>query len=189
MLSSYSTFVSFLLVLFFNLKGACLIQATPLQPDVKFFIYFYYYFLFYFLLFRSTPAAYGISEAKGWIRATAAGLHTATAMQDLSHICSLYHSSWQCRIPEPRTPNHWGRPATKSTSSWILDGFISTAPQREWPEVKIFVLLCFRNKWVIVKVAVYPDHYFLQFPPSSFSLTLKPHTYHLSGWISTTQLI
>ena len=26
---------------------------------------------------------------------------TATAMQDLSHICDLYHSSWQRRIPNP----------------------------------------------------------------------------------------
>ena len=26
---------------------------------------------------------------------------TATAMQDLSHVCNLYHSSWQRRIPDP----------------------------------------------------------------------------------------
>ena len=26
---------------------------------------------------------------------------TATAMQDLSHICDLHHSSWQSRIPNP----------------------------------------------------------------------------------------
>ena len=26
---------------------------------------------------------------------------TATATWDLSRICHLYHSSWQCRIPNP----------------------------------------------------------------------------------------
>jgi len=26
---------------------------------------------------------------------------TATATQDLSHICDLHHSSWQCQIPNP----------------------------------------------------------------------------------------
>ena len=26
---------------------------------------------------------------------------TATAMWDLSHVCDLHHSSWQCQIPDP----------------------------------------------------------------------------------------
>ena len=44
----------------------------------SFFTILYYYFLFYlfyFLLFRATPAAYGGSQARGWIGATAACLH------------------------------------------------------------------------------------------------------------------
>ena len=34
-----------------------------------------YYFLFFFLIFRATPAAYGRSQASGWMGAAAAGLH------------------------------------------------------------------------------------------------------------------
>ena len=45
--------------------------------------------------------AYKNSQARGQIRAIAAGLHIATAMWDLSHICSLHHSSWQYQIPDP----------------------------------------------------------------------------------------
>ena len=45
---------------------------------------------------------------------------TATAMQDLSRVCDLYHRSQQCRIPNP---------GIKPTSSWVLVRFIYTAPQ------------------------------------------------------------
>ena len=38
-------------------------------------------------LFRATPSAYGGSQARGRIR--------ATATPDPSHVCNLHHSSWQ----------------------------------------------------------------------------------------------
>ena len=48
---------------------------------------FFVCFLFCFgLFFRATPAAYGSSQARDWIRAAAAGLH---------------HSSWQRQIHKP----------------------------------------------------------------------------------------
>ena len=72
-------------------------------------------FYFYFLLFRATPTAHGSSQATGRIRATAAGLCWPTPQ-------------FTCNAG---SPNHWARPGIKSTSSWILVGFISTAPQRE----------------------------------------------------------
>ena len=56
-------------------------------------------FIYLFMLFRAAPAAYGGSQARGWIRATAAGTATATAMQDPSHIHYLHHSSRQSWIP------------------------------------------------------------------------------------------
>ena len=34
-----------------------------------------FFFFFFFLLFRAAPVAYGSSQAKGQIEATAAGLH------------------------------------------------------------------------------------------------------------------
>ena len=49
----------------------------------------------------ATPTAYGSSQAWGRIRATAAGLTTATATRDPSHFCNLHCSSPQCWIPDP----------------------------------------------------------------------------------------
>ena len=51
----------------------------------------------YLFIFRVTPEAYGGSEARGQIRASAAGLAT----QDPSRICDLHHSSQQCWILNP----------------------------------------------------------------------------------------
>ena len=59
------------------------------------FLFPLYSFAFFF--FRATPAAYGSSQARGRIRATAAGLHIATATGDPSHNLDLHHSS----------PQHW----------------------------------------------------------------------------------
>ena len=46
----------------------------------------------------AAPLAYGGSQAKGPIGATAGGLATATSTTDLSHICDLHHSTWQRQI-------------------------------------------------------------------------------------------
>ena len=60
-----------------------------------------------FCLFRATPVAYGVSQARGRIRATAVGLchshsnTTATAAQDSSCIYDLHHSSGPCWILNP----------------------------------------------------------------------------------------
>ena len=64
-----------------------------LLPESFFFLSFVLSLFLSLLLFRTVPEAYGGSQA----RATAAGLHTATATQDLSRICDLHHSS----------PQHW----------------------------------------------------------------------------------
>ena len=45
--------------------------------------------------------AYGGSQAKGPIGVTAAGLTTAIATSDLSHVFDLHHSSWKCWILNP----------------------------------------------------------------------------------------
>ena len=42
--------------------------------------------IFFFFLFRATPAAYGSSQARGQIRATAEVYATAKATSDPSHI-------------------------------------------------------------------------------------------------------
>ena len=58
---------------------------------------FFFLFIFFFLLFRSETMAFGGSQARGWIGATAIGW----GMQDLSPICDLHHSSWQHWILNP----------------------------------------------------------------------------------------
>ena len=49
----------------------------------------------------ATPVAYGSSQARGWIRATALAYTTATATRDLSCVCDLQHSSRKHWIPNP----------------------------------------------------------------------------------------
>ena len=55
---------------------------------------------------------------------------TTIAMQDLSCICDLHHSSWQRQILNPLCEAR-EKPAT----SWYLVGFVSAAPRRELPEL------------------------------------------------------
>ena len=57
--------------------------------------------LFFYIFFRAAGAAYGSSQARGQIRATAAGLHHSHNNAGLSHIYNLHHSSQQCWILNP----------------------------------------------------------------------------------------
>ena len=53
------------------------------------------YLFIYLCLFRAAPAAYGVSQARDLIGAT------ATATWDPSCVCDLHHSSRQCWILNP----------------------------------------------------------------------------------------
>ena len=53
------------------------------------------------LFFKAAPTVYRISQTRGWIRATAAGLHHSIATPDPNRICDLYHSSRQGQILNP----------------------------------------------------------------------------------------
>ena len=54
---------------------------------------------------------------------------TATATQELSHICDPHHSSPKCRILNPLSE---ASDQERPTSSWILVGFITAEPQQEF---------------------------------------------------------
>ena len=60
-------------------------------------------FLFFWgggaFVFLGPPAAYGGSQAR--VQLELQPPDTATATQDLSHVCDLFHSSWQCQILKP----------------------------------------------------------------------------------------
>ena len=82
------------------------------------------------MFFRATPVAHGSFQAKGQIKAAAAGLH---------------HSHRNAR-----SPIHWARPGSKPRFSWILVGFISAAPQWELGEtIKFYCNYFHINKNVI----------------------------------------
>ena len=78
------------------------------------------FFFFFFLLFRAVLMAYRSSQARGRIKVTAVSpaTATATATQDSSHVCDLYHSSWQCQIPDPLSEARDGNCSLIDTS-WI----------------------------------------------------------------------
>ena len=74
-----------------------------------------------FGLFRVAPMVYGGSQARGWIRAGAASLHTDTTTPDPSHVYDLYHSSWQCQILNPLNEARDQTSVLKDTKSdWFL---------------------------------------------------------------------
>ena len=59
-------------------------------------------FIYLFHLFKAAPAAYGISQARGPIRAAAARA-AARATREPSHVCDLCYSSQQHWILNPLT--------------------------------------------------------------------------------------
>ena len=78
-------------------------------------------FFFFFAFFRATPTAYGSSQARGQIWATAVSLH---------HSHSNVGSEPHLR-PTPQLTAHRVRPGIKLVSSWILVRFITAEPQQE----------------------------------------------------------
>ena len=72
-----------------------------------FLVLFFYLFAFS----RAAPTAFGGSQARGLIRAVAAGLHHSH-----SNAGSLTHGA---------------KPGIEPATSWFLVGFVSTAPPRE----------------------------------------------------------
>ena len=69
---------------------------------------------------------------------------TATATQDLSHVCDLYHSSQHCWIVNPL------RPGIKCETSWLIVRFVSTAPQWEFQEW----LLTLSDSWGVCSLVI-----------------------------------
>ena len=91
-------------------------------------------FCFCFLIFRATPEAYGSSQATGQIGAVAAGLrHSHSNARSEPH---LWPTPQLMAMPDPQSTEQG-----QGSSSWILAGFISTAPQQE--------LLCFGFKTLL----------------------------------------
>ena len=79
----------------------------------------------FLLFFRASPEAYGSSQARGQIGATAAGLHHShshTRIWAKSVTYTTAHGN-------ARSSTHWARPGIKAATSWFLVGVLSTVPQ------------------------------------------------------------
>ena len=91
-----------------------------------FLLCFFWGFYFVFTFFRASSVAYGSFQGRGWIRATAAGLHHRHRIWAMSVTYTTAHRN-------ARSPTHWTRLGIEPTSLWILVGFIYTVPQQELP--------------------------------------------------------
>ena len=70
-------------------------KQRPSLTSLLFFGFFFFFFFFCLLscVFRAAYTACGVELELRLLAYTA-----ATAMQDLSHVCDIHHSSWQRQI-------------------------------------------------------------------------------------------
>ena len=106
-------------------------------------IIFASFFLIYFCvcLFKAAPVAYGSSQARGWIRATAASLYHSPKM-DPSGIRAM-SVTYNTAHGNARSLTHWAKPGMEPESSGILVSFFTTEPWRELPSFWFLCLIPF----------------------------------------------
>ena len=93
-------------------------------------MYNYYLFIFRFLGLAS--AVYRSSLARGRIRATTASLHHSH-----SNVGSELHLQLQHSHGNGGSPTRCAKPGIEPASSWLLAGFVSTAPQQELQHITL----------------------------------------------------
>ena len=79
----------------------CLFLSSFLPPSFLPLSSFLPFFLSFFFFLTAVPVAYGSSQARDWIGATAGAYTTARAIMDLSYFCDLCCSLQQCQILNP----------------------------------------------------------------------------------------
>ena len=99
------------MIMIFDLRSSCLgdlLTVAAAYWNFIFFFLFFFFFVFFFFFFSKEFFLLGLHPwhmevlkpgVKSELQLPA--YTTATATQDLSHICDLYHSSWQCQIVNP----------------------------------------------------------------------------------------
>ena len=97
-------------------------------------------FILHFIFSRAAPAAYGSSQARGWIRAAAAGLHHSHSKTRSEPHLRLHHSSQQLRILNPLSE-------ARDWTSWILVGFLTSWATRKLPREVHFIYGCASTPW------------------------------------------
>ena len=131
-----------ILILSFNTVCNKLSIFCPLshQRDWSWFLKQSFTLLYYHIFFlRAALVAYGSSQARGWIRAEAAVVHTTDIeTRDPSCVWDLHHSSWQHCIFNPligakdwtrvltdisRVHYHWATTGTSVSSRLLISLF------------------------------------------------------------------
>ena len=83
-------------------RGFIRLNLNNFGKNISWVMYMWgFVFVFVFCLFRAARAAHGSSQARGWIRAVAAGLCHSHSHAYPSQVYDLHHSSWQCQIFNP----------------------------------------------------------------------------------------
>jgi len=108
-----------------------LIRFSQINMTILVWLHLSLFLQFIFCFLGLHLVAYASSQARGRIRAVAAGLHHSQATGEPSHACDLHHSSWNAG-----SPAHRARPGIEPPSSWILVGFVSAVPQ--WNVTSLF---------------------------------------------------
>ena len=92
----------------------------------SFFLFFFFLFLFFFFFVFLGPHLQHIEVPGLKSELQLPAYITATAMRDLSHVCDLHQSSWQCQIPyllnEARDGTHILMDTSWSHYCWSTTG-------------------------------------------------------------------
>ena len=99
-------------------------------------------FLSFFSLFRTTPVAYGISQARDQIGATAIGLHHSHS-NARSEVCLQPYTTAHSNAG---SLTHWSRPGIEPASSvdasWIRYCWAMMETPKSWPLMVILSGIC-----------------------------------------------
>ena len=104
----------------------------------------YWYLFVLFLLFRATPMAYGGSQDKSIIGATATGQHHSHSNAPTPQ--PQQRRIWAASVTYTTTHGntgsltYWARTGIEPKTSWLLVGFVSATPRQEL--LDIYYLLC-----------------------------------------------
>ena len=80
------------------------------------FSFFFFFFFWHFLLLHLQHGEVPRLGVQSDLQLPAYATATATATQDLSHVCNLHHSSRQCQIPNPQSKARDGTHILMDTS-------------------------------------------------------------------------
>ena len=127
---------------------------------------FYFILLLFFCPFRATPVAYGGSQARSPVGATAANLRRSHSNAGSKPCLQL--TPWLTTTLDSLA--HWVSPGMEPATAWFLVRFVSTEPRRE--------LLCV-CVWITENILIFRAYE--KIPERCYSESQKRYCSHLCG--------